>query len=108
MQIKAEDIKTGMHVKLHQRIKEGEKERVQVFEGLVILRRGGNTVNATFTARKKSGTVFVEKIYPVYLPTLEKVEVIKKIPTRRKQLTFVRAKNYKSKKKAVMVVETAA
>lgn len=107
-QIKASDIKSGMHIKVFQRIKEGEKERVQAYEGLCITRRGGNTVDATITVRKKSGNVFVEKIFPIHLPTIEKVELIKTIPTRRKKLTFVRNKKYKPKKKATMVTEFVA
>lgn len=98
-------IKSGMHLKVHQKIKEGEKMRVQIFEGLVIRRRGGNTLGATFTMRKKSGTIFVEKIFPVHLPTIEKVELIKQIPVRRAQLTYMRNVRYKPKKKAKIVAD---
>ncbi len=103
--ITPKDIKSGMHIKVYQRIKEGEKERVQAFEGLVIKRRGGLTSGATFTVRKKSGNVFVEKIFPIQLPTIEKIELIKKFPVRRAQITYMRDPHFKPKKKAIAVAD---
>lgn len=100
-------IKPGMLVKVHQKIKEldskgKEKERVQVFEGLVIACHGGREAGATFTVRKvtKKGGVAVEKIFPLYLPNIEKIEVIKKHRVRRAKLYFLRGK-YKKKMKEI-------
>lgn len=94
--------RSGDVVKVHQRIKEGEKERTQIFEGLVIARKHGTGVNATFTVRKIAAGVGVEKTYLVHSPLLEKVEVVKQTKTRRNKLYFVRdakGKKLKTKKK---------
>ncbi len=103
--IQPTDVKSGMYLKIYQRIKEGEKERVQAFEGIVIKRRGGATAGANFTVRKKLGAVFVEKIFPIHLPTIEKIELLKQLPVRRAQLTYLRDPKYKSKKKARIITE---
>ncbi len=95
--IETKAIESGMIVRVHQRIVEGTKERVQVFEGTVIKRRAGNTMGATFTVRKKSGNIWVEKIFPVHVPTIEKVELVKVQRVRRAQLTFLRDVTYKKK-----------
>lgn len=95
--------RSGDVVKVHQRIKEGDKERTQIFEGLVIARKHGNGVNATFTVRKIAAGVGVEKTYLVHSPLVEKVEVVKQTRTRRNKLYFVRdmkGKKLKTKKKA--------
>lgn len=89
------NIKAGMQVRVHQRIKEvnakgEEKERTQIFEGLVIGRRGGTTAGATMTVRKQSFGVWVEKILPVHLPEISNIEVVKTYRTRRAKLSFVR------------------
>ena len=94
--------RSGDVVKVHQRIKEGEKERTQIFEGLVIARKHGKGVNATFTVRKIAAGVGVEKTYLVHSPLVEKVEVVKETKTRRNKLYFVRdakGKKLKTKKK---------
>lgn len=96
--IEAKDIASGQLLRVHQKIKEGNKTRTQVFEGTVIKRRGGNTPSATFTIRKKAtGNVFVEKIYPIQLPTIEKVELVKEFRKRRAQMTFLRNPKFKKK-----------
>ena len=98
--IEAKDIASGQLVRVHQKIKEGNKTRTQVFEGTVIKRRGGNGPNASFTIRKKAtGNVFVEKIYPIQLPTIEKVELVKEYRKRRAQMTFLRNPKFKKKLK---------
>jgi large subunit ribosomal protein L19 len=84
------DIRPGMTVRVHQKITEGEKSRVQVFEGLVIARKGGKGLNGTVTVRKVSGGIAVEKIFPLHLPTLEKVEVVKSQAVRRAKLYHLR------------------
>lgn len=86
------DFKTGYTVKVHQRIKEGDKERIQLFEGLVIARKGGTGTNATFTVRKISSGVGVERIYPLHSPNVVKVEVVKDNKVRRAKLYYVRGK----------------
>jgi large subunit ribosomal protein L19 len=82
----------GDTLKVHQRIKEGEKERVQIFEGLVIAIKGGKGVNATFTVRKISNGIGVERIYPLHSPNLVKIEIVKKGAVRSARLYYVRGK----------------
>lgn len=84
------DFKPGYVVKVHQRIKEGGKERVQIFEGLVIARKGGTGVNATFMVRKISYGVGVERIYPLHSPNIVKLEVVKNQAVRQSKLYYVR------------------
>ena len=75
-------IKAGDTVRVHVRVKEGDKERIQIFEGVVIgLRRGGN--RATFTVRKVSFSQGVERIFPLHSPTISKVEVVRSAKVRR-------------------------
>lgn len=80
----------GNIVKVHNRIKEGEKERIQIFEGLVIARKGGTGVNATFMVRKISNGVGVERIYPLHSPNISKIEVVKDDTVRQSKLYYVR------------------
>lgn len=82
--------KTGYTVKVHNRIKEGGKERIQVFEGLVIARKGGKGANATFTVRKISNGVGVERIYPLHSPNIVKIEIVKDDLVRQSKLYYVR------------------
>ena len=82
-------MKAGDTVKVHVRVKEGDKERIQIFEGVVIgLRRGGN--RATFTVRKVSFSQGVERIFPLHSPTISKVEVVRSAKVRRAKLYFLR------------------
>ena len=81
--------RVGDTVRVYSRIKEGDKERVQVFKGAVIRKRKGNT-GATFTVRKVSYGVGVEKIFPLHSPTLDKIEVISKGRVRRARLYYLR------------------
>ena len=84
------EFKTGYTVKVHQRIKEGGKERVQIFEGLVIARKGGNGANSTFTVRKIASGVGVERIYPVHSPNIVKLEIVKSPDVRKSKIYYVR------------------
>ena len=84
------EFKPGYTVKVHQRIKEGGKERVQMFEGLVIAIKGGIGVNATFTVRKISYGVGVERIFPIHSPNIVKLEVSKPDVVRRAKLYYTR------------------
>lgn len=88
---KRPEVKVGDTVKLSLRIKEGEKERIQVFEGLV-LKLSGSGINATITVRKISGGVGVERIVPMHSPLLEKIEVIKRGKVRKSKLYFMRGR----------------
>lgn len=83
-------IKPGDTVRVHLRIREGEKERVQVFEG-VVLRVKGQGARATFTVRKVSFGIGVERIFPLYSPRVEKVEIVSSGRVRRARLYYLRA-----------------
>ena len=83
------DFKPGDTVKVHARIKEGEKERIQVFQGVVIRKRKGTT-GATFTVRKVSYGIGVERIFPLHSPNIDKVEVVSKGKVRRSRLYYLR------------------
>ena len=74
---------TGDTVKVYNKIKEGTRERVQIFEGTVIKKQGGNSSRATFTVRKISNGVGVEKTWPIHSPNVEKVEVVRAGKARR-------------------------
>ena len=81
--------KGGDTVKVHMRIIEGEKERIQVFQGVVIRFRRGGT-NSTFTVRKVSGGVGVERIFPIHSPYIERVEMVSEGKVRRSRLYYLR------------------
>lgn len=86
------EFKPGFVVKVHQKIKEGDKERIQIFEGLVIARKGGKGANATFTVRKIASGVGVERIYPLHSPNIAKLEVVKESDARQAKLYYVRGR----------------
>jgi large subunit ribosomal protein L19 len=86
------EFKPGYTVKVHQRIKEGGKERVQIFEGLVIARKGGTGANATFMVRKVSYGVGVERIFPLHSPNIVKLEVMRSPVVSSAKLYYVREK----------------
>ena len=79
----------GDTVKVYGKIKEGNRERIQVFEGTVLKKQGGSS-RATFTVRKNSNGVGVEKTWPLYSPNVEKVEVVRKGKVRRAKLNYLR------------------
>jgi large subunit ribosomal protein L19 len=81
--------KPGDTVKVHARIKEGEKERIQMFQGVVIRKRKGAT-GATFTVRKVSYGIGVERIFPLHSPNIDKVEVVSRGSVRRSRLYYLR------------------
>jgi len=83
-------IEAGMSVKVSQKIREGEKERIQNFEGLVIATNGGKGVNATFTVRKIVGGIGVEKVFPLHGKNIVKIEIIKEAKIRRSKLYHMR------------------
>ena len=79
----------GDTVKVHIRVKEGKRERIQIFEGVVLKRQNGG-VRETFTVRKISFGVGVEKIFPVHSPSIEKIEVTRRGKVRRAKLNYLR------------------
>ena len=87
--------KSGDTLRVHVKIKEGEKERVQVFQGTVIGHRGSGT-NATFTVRKISSGIGVERIFPIHSPNIAKIEKIRAGQVRRKKLYYLRELTGKS------------
>ncbi len=91
------DIQPGYTVRVHEKIQEGNKERVQVFEGLVIsLHRGHVPTDSSFTVRKVVSGIGVEKVFALHSPTLEKIEVKKVAKVRRAKLFFIRGRTGKS------------
>ena len=90
-QLKAEvpQFRVGDTVRVHARIKEGPRERVQIFEGTVLKRQGGST-RETFTVRKSSNGVGVEKTWPLHSPHVKEVEVIRRGKVRRAKLNYLR------------------
>ena len=89
MRLDHPDFGPGDNVKVHVKIKEGEKERIQVFQGVVISKRKGNT-KATFTVRKVSYGVGVERIFPLHSPALDKIEVVTRGRVRRAKIYYLR------------------
>ena len=96
MKKKVPVLKAGNLVRVHQRIKEGDKERVQIFEGLVIKVNSGGGVNKTFTVRKMVGGVGVEKIFPIYSPNIKQIDIVKDGKVRRAKLYYMRERTGKS------------
>lgn len=105
------DVRPGDTVIIHQKIREApkktkssskqeEKERTQTFEGLVLARKHGKGISATITVRKMISGIGVEKIFPLHLPTIEKIEILKRGKPRRAKLYYLReAKGKKAKLK---------
>lgn len=84
------EITTGMEVEVHQIIKEGGKERIQKFKGLVIKTHGKTTLDKTVTVRKDVDGIGIEKIFPIYSPGVSKIEILRSFKVRRKNITFIR------------------
>ena len=91
MKAEAPQFRVGDTVKVYGKIKEGNRERIQVFEGIVIKKQGGS-VRDTFTVRKNSNGVGVEKTWPLHSPNVEKVEVVRHGKVRRAKLTYLRGR----------------
>ncbi len=85
------EIWTGDTVRVHFKIKEGEKERIQVYEGVVIAKKGSG-IKRTFTVRKISFGIGVERIFPLHSPKIEKIEIVKRGKVRRAKLYYLRNK----------------
>ena len=89
MRLDLPDFAAGDTVKVHVKIKEGEKERIQVYQGVVFSKRKGST-NATFTVRKVSYGIGVERIFPLHSPVIDKIEVVTRGRVRRSKIYYLR------------------
>ena len=99
-QKKLPDLRPGDTIKVHQKIKEGDKERIQIFEGLIIGKKHGSGINATITVRKVVAGVGVERVYLIHSPAIEKIEVLRHGKVRRSKLYYLRtAKGKKARLK---------
>ena len=90
-------VRVGDNVRVHNRIKEGNRERIQLFEGTVIAKHGGG-ISETFTVRRVSYGVGVEKTFPVHSPNVEKVEIVRNGKVRRAKLYYLRDRVGKASK----------
>lgn len=86
------DIRAGDTVRVHLKIKEKEKTRIQVFSGVVLAVKHGKETGGTFTVRRVVSGVGVEKIFPIYSPSIDKVEIVKRSKVRRAKLYYIREK----------------
>ena len=89
------EFRPGDTVKVYVKIKEGDRERIQLFEGLVIKKRGGG-ISEAFTVRKNSYGVGVERTFPVHAPMVDKIEVVRKGKVRRAKLNYIRTLSAKA------------
>ena len=109
VQIKKElpDIKPGDTVKVYQKIKEKDKERLQMFEGQVLARKHGKGISSTITVRKVTKGIGVEKIFPVHSPVIDRIELVKRSKIRRAKLYYLReAKGRRSRLKQKDIKKT--
>lgn len=93
------DFKSGDTLRVWQKIKEGDKTRLQAFEGMILARKHGKEAGGTFTVRKVIDGVGVERIFPLYSPAIDSVEIVKKAKTRRSKLYYIRNKAAKELKR---------
>lgn len=102
------DITPGNIVRVWQKIKEGDKTRLQAFEGLVIARKHGFEPGASFILRKMFGDIGVERTFPLYSPTIEKIELISRSKVRRAKLYYIREKAAKAIRKKMKQMKVVA
>lgn len=103
------DIKPGDTIKVVQKVKEGDKTRLQTFEGLVIAMKHGKGMTGTFTVRKVSAGVGVERIYPVHSPNIDKIEIVRRASrVRRAKLYYLREKAARDMRKKMKQVRFQA
>ncbi len=86
------EVRPGDLVRVHQKIKEGDKERISAFEGLVIAAKHGTGVSATLTIRKVVDGIGVERVFPLHSPRIERIEVVRRSKVRRAKLYYIRDK----------------
>jgi len=94
------DLKPGDTIKVHQKIKEGDKERIQIFKGIIIAKKHGSGISGTMTVRKIVDGIGVERVFPIHSPSVDKIEVLRHGKVRRSKLYYLRtAKGKKAKLK---------
>lgn len=99
-------LQVGDIVRVHKRIQEGNKERVQVFKGLIIAVKGKQSSSPTITVRRESGNVGVEATFPIHLPTIEKIDLLRHSKVRRSKLYYMRERSGRgAKMKSVDLTE---
>lgn len=99
-QKKLPELRPGYTIKVHQKVKEGDKERVQIFEGIIIANKHGKGISGTITVRKVVDGVGVERVFPIHSPSIDKIEVVGHGKVRRSKLYYFRtAKGKKAKLK---------
>ena len=86
------DMRPGDTIRVYQKVKEGDKERVTQFEGVVLARKHGNGITGTVTVRKVIDGIGVERVFPLHLPTITKIEVLRHSKVRRAKLYYIRDK----------------
>ncbi len=103
------ELKSGMKVRVWQKIKEANKERLQAFEGVIIAVKHGRGKTSTFTVRKISSGIGVERIFPLHTPTIEKIEVLSQAKVRRAKLYYLKGRiGKKARMKQVELAEAVA
>lgn len=102
------DIQAGDLVRVMQKIKEGDKFRVQAFEGMVLAVKHGAGINGTFTVRKVSDGYGVERIFPLHSPMIEKIQVVKRATVRRSKLYYIREKAKRDARKKMKQLRDVA
>mgnify|MGYP001602755623 FL=1 len=100
------DIRPGQTIKVHQKIKDGNKTRTQIFAGIVIAHKHGNGPNGMITVRKISNDVGVERTFPLHMPTVEKFEIVRTSKVRRSKLYYLRDKSARETRKKTKLIET--
>lgn len=95
MKTEPPEFRVGDSVKVHVKVREGEKDRIQIFQGVVIARRGGGT-GSSFTVRKVSNGVGVERVFPLFSPVIGKIEVVRRGRVRRSKLYYLRERRGKA------------
>ena len=101
------DVAPGSTVRVYQKVKEGDKLRTQIFEGMVIARKHGSGINATITVRRIIDGIGAERIFPIHTPTVEKFEVVRKGKVRRAKLYYLRKLGKKAARTKEVAMEKA-
>src|SRR3989338_11103347 len=102
---KIPEIKPGDTIKIYQKLKEGEKTRVQPFEGIVIAKKHGAGISGTITVIKVSAGIGIERVFPIHSPTIDKIEVLKHAKVRRAKLYYIREKAAKEVRRKMKPTE---